>query len=127
MLRRVGLRAASAAAAAHPAAHAEGQVSSTSVAGGYSFPRSSYQYESSAKGGEVGARNEAAKVPYQPHTAANTSHVAWGTPSHITLLTEMPINIVIGLCSVWGLSVFIWYLSCGAKNYETVVIERPKE
>lgn len=86
--------------------------------------RSSYEYKGSTKGAEVGARNEAAFMNYeefQPRTL-NQRLVMPGT---INLLTVSPLYCAL-LCiasAAWG--VFYWDMYV-RKNYETVLIARPK-
>ncbi|CAJ1016683.1 hypothetical protein NXY56_000492 [Leishmania guyanensis] len=86
--------------------------------------RSSFEYKSSAKGAEVGARNEAAFMNYEPFTPRTLSG-RLVTPGDINLLTVSPLYCAL-LCitaATWG--VFYWDMYC-RKNYETVLIARPK-
>ncbi|KPA73397.1 putative mitochondrial hypothetical protein [Leptomonas pyrrhocoris] len=87
-------------------------------------PRSSFEYKSSAKGAEVGARNEAAFMNYEPFRPKTlTGRLVM--PGNINLLTVSPLYCVL-LCvasATWG--VFYWDMYC-RKNYETVLIARPK-
>lgn len=87
--------------------------------------RSSFEYKSSAKGAEVGARNEAAFMNYEPFTPRTlTGRLVM--PGNINLLTVSPLYCAL-LCiasATWG--VFYWDLYC-RKNYETVLIARPKD
>jgi hypothetical protein len=88
-------------------------------------PRSSFEYKSSAKGAEVGARNEAAFMNYEPFTPRTlTGRLVM--PGNINLLTVSPLYCAL-LCiasAAWG--IFYWDMYC-RKNYETVLIARPKE
>lgn len=88
-------------------------------------PRSSFEYKSSAKGAEVGARNEAAFMNYEPFTPRTlTGRLVM--PGNINLLTVSPLYCAL-LCiasATWG--VFYWDMYC-RKNYETVLIARPKD
>lgn len=87
-------------------------------------PRSTHAYVNSAKGADVGARNEAAFMNYEPFTPA-TPQGKLVMPGNINLLTVSPLYcalLCIG-CATWG--IFYWDLYC-RKNYETVLIARPK-
>ncbi|EPY31873.1 hypothetical protein STCU_00801 [Strigomonas culicis] len=86
--------------------------------------RSSFEYKSSAKGAEVGARNEAAFMNYEeftPRTLAGKLVM----PGNINLLTVSPLYcaLLCIACATWG--IFYWDIYC-RKNYETVLIARPK-
>ncbi|GET85838.1 hypothetical protein, conserved [Leishmania tarentolae] len=88
-------------------------------------PRSSFEYKSSAKGAEVGARNEAAFMNYETFTPKTLSG-RLVMPGNINLLTVSPLYCAV-LCiaaATWG--VFYWDIYC-RKNYETVLIARPKD
>ncbi|AYU76009.1 SDH10 / Succinate dehydrogenase subunit 10 [Leishmania donovani] len=88
-------------------------------------PRSSFEYKSSAKGAEVGARNEAAFMNYETFTPQTLSG-RLVMPGDINLLTVSPLYCAL-LCiaaAAWG--VFYWDMYC-RKNYETVLIARPKD
>lgn len=88
-------------------------------------PRSSFEYKSSAKGAEVGARNEAAFMNYESFTP-RTIAGRLAMPGDINLLTVSPLYCAL-LCiasATWG--IFYWDLYC-RKNYETVLISRPKD
>ncbi|KAG5511467.1 hypothetical protein JKF63_07430 [Porcisia hertigi] len=87
-------------------------------------PRSSFEYKSSAKGAEVGARNEAAFMNFEAFTP-NSLTRRLAMPHAINLLTVSPLYCAL-LCigaTAWG--IFYWDLYC-RKNYETVLIARPK-
>ncbi|KAG5487108.1 hypothetical protein LSCM1_07780 [Leishmania martiniquensis] len=87
-------------------------------------PRSSFEYKSSAKGAEVGARNEAAFMNYETFTPKTVSG-RLVMPGDINLLTVTPLYCAL-LCvaaAAWG--VFYWDIYC-RKNYEAVLIARPK-
>lgn len=88
-------------------------------------PRSSFEYKSSAKGAEVGARNEAAFMDYEPFKPKSlTGRLVM--PGNINLLTVSPLYCAL-LCiasAAWG--IFYWDMYC-RKNYETVLIARPKD
>ncbi|KPI84564.1 hypothetical protein ABL78_6380 [Leptomonas seymouri] len=87
-------------------------------------PRSSFAYKGSTKGAEVGARNEAAFIDYEPFKPRTlTGRLVM--PGNINLLTVSPLYCAL-LCvaaATWG--IFYWDLYC-RKNYETVLIARPK-
>jgi hypothetical protein len=86
--------------------------------------RSPYQYKGSEKGGEVGARNEAAFIPYQEHKPENLKE-RYAMPDYVNLMTVMPVLLttafVIG--ASWG--TFLWDVYC-RRHYKTVIIERPQ-
>lgn len=88
-------------------------------------PRSSFEYKGSSKGAEVGARNEAAFMNYEPFKPRTlTGRLVM--PGNINLLTVSPLYCAL-LCiasAAWG--VFYWDMYC-RKNYETVLIARPKD
>ncbi|KAG5507801.1 hypothetical protein JIQ42_08091 [Leishmania sp. Namibia] len=89
-----------------------------------SHPRSSFEYKSSAKGAEVGARNEAAFMNYETF-APKTLSGRLVMPGDINLLTVSPLYCAL-LCiaaATWG--IFYWDIYC-RKNYEAVLIARPK-
>eukprot|EP00758_Cryptobia_borreli_P015395 Tbor_TRINITY_DN6020_c0_g2::TRINITY_DN6020_c0_g2_i1::g.10296::m.10296 len=88
-----------------------------------SHERSKHTYEVSAKGEDVGARNEAAFIAYnevQPTDVLSK----YAMPHMVNLLTITPIYmfLLLGGCCVWG--VFLWGLYAG-KHYVVVTIERP--
>ncbi|CAD2222411.1 hypothetical protein AGDE_00999 [Angomonas deanei] len=88
-------------------------------------PRSTFEYKSSAKGAEVGARNEAAFMNYEEFTP-KTLAGKLAMPNDINLLTVAPIYCVL-LCvasAAWG--IFYWDIYT-RKNYETVLIARPAD
>lgn len=87
-------------------------------------PRSAHEYKSSAKGAEVGARNEAAFMNYEEFKPKTIAGIL-AMPGNINLLTVSPLYCFL-LCvasAAWG--IFYWDLYC-RKNYETVLIARPK-
>ncbi|KAK7197851.1 hypothetical protein NESM_000738700 [Novymonas esmeraldas] len=87
--------------------------------------RSSFEYKSSAKGAEVGARNEAAFMNYEAFKPMTLSG-RFAMPGDVNLLTVAPLYCAL-LCigaAAWG--IFYWDLYC-RKNYETVLIARPKD
>lgn len=84
--------------------------------------RSAFEYHGSVKGGEVGARNEAAFMNYE---AVNPKSVTqkFAMPHLINLLTVLPVYggvFVLGSVS-WG--IFFWDIHA-TKHYESVKIER---
>uniref|UniRef100_A0A7S1PSQ5 Uncharacterized protein n=1 Tax=Neobodo designis TaxID=312471 RepID=A0A7S1PSQ5_NEODS len=85
--------------------------------------RSTFQYKGSEKGGEVGARNEAAFIGYEPHAPANLME-KYAMPDPLNLLTIMPVLLAVSfvIADVWG--VFLWDVYC-RRHYKSVVIERP--
>lgn len=88
-----------------------------------SHQRSNYEYKGSAKGSEVGARNEAAFMNYEPFTP-HTLSGKLVMPGVINLLTVTPLYCAL-LCigaAAWG--IFYWDIYC-RRNYETVLIARP--
>lgn len=86
--------------------------------------RSSHEYKSSAKGAEVGARNEAAFMNYEEFKPKTLSGIL-AMPGDVNLLTVSPLYcfLVCVASAAWG--IFYWDLYC-RKNYETVLIARPK-
>ncbi|EAN87043.1 hypothetical protein C3747_36g722c [Trypanosoma cruzi] len=86
--------------------------------------RSTHMYETSAKGGEVGARNEAACMNYEAFQPTDLNGML-AMPHTINLLTITPIYcFLVCLASVaWG--IFYWDLYC-RRTYETVLIARPE-
>ncbi|KEG06558.1 succinate dehydrogenase subunit [Trypanosoma grayi] len=87
-------------------------------------PRSGHTYEVSAKGAEVGARNEAACMNYERFTPRNINGI-FAMPHIVNLLTITPIYCaVVCIGSVaWG--IFYWDMYC-RRTYETVLVARPE-
>ena len=85
--------------------------------------RSDFAYKGSEKGGEVGARNEAAFVDYSKHVASTTEEKL-ALPHQVNLLSAMPllVGLSLVLAAAWGL--VLWHLYT-AGRYSSVVIERP--
>lgn len=90
-----------------------------------SHPRSTFEYKGSTKGAEVGARNEAAYMNYQEFTPSSLS-LRFGMPGIINLLTITPLYCAILALGAVGWGIFYWDQYC-QKNYETVLIARPKK
>jgi hypothetical protein len=80
-------------------------------------------YKGSEKGGDVGARNEAAFIEYLPHRpeSANEKYVM---PDTFNLLTITPVLIAIALTSSMTWGTFLWDLYV-RRHYKAIVIERP--
>ncbi|CUE91138.1 transmembrane protein, putative [Bodo saltans] len=84
--------------------------------------RSGFEYHGSAKGGEVGARNEAAFMNYEAFNPKSVTQ-KFAMPHLINLLTVLPVYggvFVLGSVS-WG--IFFWDLHA-KKHYESIKIER---
>jgi hypothetical protein len=84
--------------------------------------RSAFEYHGSVKGGEVGARNEAAFMNYEAVTPKSITQ-KFAMPHLINLLTVLPLYggvFVVGSVS-WG--IFFWDLHA-KKHYESIKIER---
>lgn len=86
--------------------------------------RSEFKYVGSEKGGEVGARNEAAFIDYQPHNAVKMQE-KYAMPNDVNLVTVLPILFLVGVATWEGWGVFLWDLYC-RRHYSTVRIERPE-
>lgn len=85
--------------------------------------RSAFPYRGSEKGGEVGARNEAAFMNYESFNPKSVTQVL-GTAHVINLLTVLPAYagaFVVGSFA-WG--IFFWDMH-SKKHYESIKIERP--
>ncbi|ORC85118.1 succinate dehydrogenase subunit [Trypanosoma theileri] len=88
-------------------------------------PRSSHLYSASAKGAEVGARNEAAFMNYERFTPHDLKGI-FAMPHLINLLTVTPLYCAV-VCigsAAWG--IFYWDMYC-RRAYETVLVARPEE
>lgn len=85
--------------------------------------RSAFQYKGSEKGGEVGARNEAAFIGYEPHNPKKLTE-KYAMPDNVNLMTVMPILLVISFVTADAWGIVLWDLYC-RRHYKTVVIERP--
>ncbi|AAZ11166.1 uncharacterized protein TEOVI_000886500 [Trypanosoma equiperdum] len=96
----------------------------TSMQPMHAHVRSSHAYEASAKGAEVGARNEAAFMNYELVRKLDLGGL-FAIPHFVNLLTITPLYcaaLAVG-CWTWGL--FYWDLYCRS-HYETVLIARPE-
>ena len=111
----------------HAAAGAVGAASfdADAIASHASKPleRSGFNYKGSTKGGEVGARNEAAFVDYQVHRPENMNE-KYGMPHNINLLTVMPLLMAIAVVGAKAWGIVLWDLYV-ARHYKPVIIERP--
>ena len=92
----------------------------------YVHGRSEFKYEGSKKGGEVGARNEAAFIDYSiTHpTWRSSPTAAYGMPHLINLLTVAPLAVGLTFAAAifWG--IFLWRLYAGT-HFRSVIIARP--
>jgi hypothetical protein len=110
-----------------PAGH-ESTITEVSVNGATAtlHARSPFKYEGSTKGGEVGARNEAAYIPYAPTTPSVVAHpaAAFAMPHVVNLLTVAPLaTALVALGALfWGVALWRFYAS---RHFVAVRIERP--
>lgn len=122
MLRRAAVRFG-----ASPSASGPVTFEAEKIAGQASKPlqRSSFAYKGSEKGGEVGARNEAAFIGYEAHEPRNLKE-KFAMPDNVNLLTVMPILMAISFVTAdtWG--IFLWDMYA-RRHYKPVVIERPAQ
>ena len=86
--------------------------------------RSSFQYKGSEKGGEVGARNEAAFIGYEPHNPKNLKE-KYAMPDNINLLTILPVLMGVSFLTAESWGIVLWDLYC-RRHYKPVIIERPE-
>ncbi|RNF11357.1 succinate dehydrogenase subunit [Trypanosoma conorhini] len=86
--------------------------------------RSTHMYEASAKGAEVGARNEAACMDYEAFKPRTLKGML-AMPHLVNLLTITPLYCaLVCVASVaWG--IVYWDLYC-RRAYETVLVARPE-
>ena len=89
-------------------------------------PRSSFKYEGAVNATDVGARNEAAYLPYKEFEVPETDiKRRLALPSLNNLLTTLAveIGILVGFCV--GTSIILWD-AYSFRKYEVVRIEAPK-
>lgn len=89
-----------------------------------SHVRSSFAYKGSAKGGEVGARNEAAFMNYEETQPQNVTQ-RFAVPGVVNLLSVTPLYLSAFVGATCGWGIVLWDLY-GKKHYEVVRIERPE-
>jgi hypothetical protein len=88
--------------------------------------RSSFQYEGSLKADEVGARNEAAFIPYTPTHPSPVSNptAAFAMPNIVNLLTVAPMSVALSFAAAFFWGVALWRVYAN-KHFRAIVIERP--
>nr|CCC90331.1 unnamed protein product [Trypanosoma congolense IL3000] len=86
--------------------------------------RSTHVYEASAKGAEVGARNEAAFMNYEPFRPRDLRGM-FAMPHTVNLLTITPLYCLAVAVASWTWGLFYWDMYCRC-HYETVLIQRPE-
>ncbi len=128
--RSVILRDSSHHSAPHDTASAGGAsvtvgTASSPVAKSATHDRSKFEYHSSAKGGEVGARNEAAFIGYhQVYPGNDQPRLKYMMPHVINLLTVVGVYVGLFVAATEGWGIFLWDMYC-RNHYATVRIERP--
>lgn len=87
--------------------------------------RSTFSYAGSAKGGEVGARNEAAFIGYE-HIVPTDSNptLKYAMPHLVNLLTIAGAYVALFVAASVGWGIFLFDLYCRG-HYRTVRIHRP--
>ena len=85
--------------------------------------RSAHRYDVSAQGEDIGARNEAAFIAYQPSIPSRLQD-KWAMPHYLNLLTITPVWLAIffGNSVFWGIVAWDFYAS---SNYEVIEIDYP--
>lgn len=88
--------------------------------------RSDFVYGGSAKAEDVGARNEAAFIGYEPINPSLLTQpkIFFGMPHLVNLLTIAPVSVAFVLIAAagWGIACWRFYAS---KNFISIVVERP--
>ena len=87
--------------------------------------RSTFPYCGSEKGGEVGARNEAAFMNYSPSEPRDVAQ-RYAMPHIVNLMTITPVYLSIFMVGSVAWGVVLWK-AYAEKHYEVVFVERPAQ